>query len=141
MILPSSLFLAIVAIFTAAIHAFTSSKIDSTRRQPSPSLIGRCAFLDGLYYEPSFDASARKTDETWELGLLRDESFDHSQEYISKCLVKLVGLSEYDVYQTVRKACQNGVSLVEEFPLEIAEFYQDELTKLGIRCEIVPVEE
>ena len=79
--------------------------------------------------------------EVWELGLLRDDSCKHSQEYIPECLVNLVGLSEYDAYQTARKARQIGVSLIEEYPLEIAEFYQEELTKLGIRCEIVPVEE
>jgi ATP-dependent Clp protease adapter protein ClpS len=125
----------------SATNAFTSSKIGPVLRSPSASLTSTCAYLDGLYYEPSFHVSKEKTAEVWELGLIRDESFDHTHEHISKCLVKLVGLSEYDAYETVRQARQNGVSLIEEFPLEIAEFYQEELTKLGIICELVPSEE
>ncbi|KAL3794482.1 hypothetical protein HJC23_013955 [Cyclotella cryptica] len=142
MISTPYIFLAMVALcLISATHAFTSSKIGPIRSRPFASLTSSCAYLDGLYYEPSFHLSQRPTAEVWELGLLRDESREHPQEYISKCLVKLVGLSEYDAYLTVRKACQNGVSLIEEFPLEIAEFYHEELMKLGVLCEIVPVEE
>jgi len=79
--------------------------------------------------------------EVWELGLLRDESSEHSQEYIAGCLVNLVGLSEYDAYEIVRQTLQVGVCLIEDFPLEIAEFYQEELAKLGIRCEVAPIKE
>ncbi|KAL7482446.1 hypothetical protein ACHAW6_008121 [Cyclotella cf. meneghiniana] len=130
-----------ITICITATNAFTSSNIGPILRSPSASHHVACAYLDGLYYEPSFHASKEKTAEVWELGLLRDESFDHTHEHIAKCLVTLVGLSEYDAYETVRQARQNGVSLIEEFPLEIAEFYQEELTKHGILCELVPSEE
>lgn len=99
------------------------------------------AYLDGLYYEPSFDASEKMMAEVWELGLLRDETFENSQEYIARCLVNLVGLTELDVYEIVRQTLHVGVCLIEDFPLEIAEFYQEELAKLGIRSEIVPIKE
>ena len=137
----SPLSLAMVSICVTATNAFTSTKIDGIRRSPSSSLISVRAYLDGVYYEPSSHASERITAEVWELGLLRDETFDHSQEYIAGSLVNLVGLSEYDAYEIVRQTLQVGVCLIEDFPLEIAEFYQEELAKLGIRCEIVPIEE
>jgi len=77
----------------------------------------------------------------WELGLIDDSFANKTKEDVSRCLNEVVGLSEEDAELATAQAQQHGVSLIEEFPLEYAEAYLEELTSRGIVCEMVPIEE
>lgn len=61
--------------------------------------------------------------------------------YITRCLHEVVGLPLEDAELVTSQAKRLGISLIEEFPLEYAEAYLEELESRGIICEMVPVEE
>mmetsp|Transcript_18686 Transcript_18686/g.30517 ORF Transcript_18686/g.30517 Transcript_18686/m.30517 type:complete len:140 (+) Transcript_18686:150-569(+) len=108
------------------------------------------------HHRPSRQLSFRATAETsighdqnglfnlngmWELGLIDDSFANKTKEDVSRCLNEVVGLSREDAELVTSQAQQHGVSLIEEFPLEYAEAYLEELTSRGIVCEMVPIEE
>ena len=75
------------------------------------------------------------------MGLIDDSFANKTKEDVSRCLNEVVGLSREDAELVTAQAQQHGVSLIEEFPLEYAEAYLEELTSRGIVCEMVPIEE
>ena len=65
----------------------------------------------------------------------------NTREFVARCLVQIVGHSELTAYQTMMQAHQNGIAVVGIYRYEIAEMYYSELTKNGIVCDLVPVDE
>jgi ATP-dependent Clp protease adaptor protein ClpS len=77
--------------------------------------------------------------EAWEVRIYNDGK--NTREFVARCLVQIVGHSELTAYQTMMQAHQNGIAVVGIYRYEIAEMYYGELTKNGIVCDLVPVEE
>ena len=77
----------------------------------------------------------------WELGL-NDDTFTCQTKVDIPCVLhEVVGLSLEEAQLVTNQAKRHGVSLIDQFPLEYAEAYFDELTSRGIVCELVPIEE
>jgi ATP-dependent Clp protease adapter protein ClpS len=81
--------------------------------------------------------SRRGDDETWEVRLYNDGL--NTREHVSRSLVQVTGLSEYQAYQTMMRAHQNGMAVVGRYFYEIAEMFHDALKREGIICDIVPM--
>jgi ATP-dependent Clp protease adapter protein ClpS len=81
--------------------------------------------------------SRRRDHETWEVRLYNDGL--NTREHVSRSLVQVTGLSEYQAYQTMMRAHQNGMAVVGRYLYEIAEMFHDALKREGIICDIVPV--
>jgi len=77
--------------------------------------------------------------EAWEVRIYNDGR--NTREFVARCLVQIVGVSELKAYQTMMQAHQNGIAVVGRFVYEVAEMYYGELKKNGIVCDLVPVEE
>ena len=77
--------------------------------------------------------------EAWEVRIYNDGK--NTREFVARCLVQIVGHSELTAYQTMMQAHQNGIAVVGIYRYEIAEMYYGELTKNGIVCDLVPVDE
>lgn len=77
--------------------------------------------------------------EAWEVRIYNDGR--NTREFVARCLVQIVGVSELKAYQTMMQAHQNGIAVVGRFVYEVAEMYHGELKKNGIVCDLVPVEE
>eukprot|EP00554_Chaetoceros_debilis_P008036 CAMPEP_0194079800 /NCGR_PEP_ID=MMETSP0149-20130528/5941_1 /TAXON_ID=122233 /ORGANISM="Chaetoceros debilis, Strain MM31A-1" /LENGTH=208 /DNA_ID=CAMNT_0038761381 /DNA_START=61 /DNA_END=687 /DNA_ORIENTATION=- len=77
--------------------------------------------------------------EAWEVRIYNDGR--NTREFVARCLVQIVGVSELKAYQTMMQAHQNGIAVVGVFVYEVAEMYHGELKKNGIVCDLVPVEE
>jgi ATP-dependent Clp protease adapter protein ClpS len=76
-------------------------------------------------------------DETWEVRLYNDGL--NTREHVSRSLVYVTGLSEYQAYSTMMQAHHNGMAVVGQYYYEIAEMFHDALKLEGIICDIVPV--
>ena len=76
--------------------------------------------------------------ETWEVRLYNDGL--NTREHVSRSLVQVTGLSEYQAYHTMMQAHHNGMAVVGQYYYEIAEMFHDALKLEGIICDIVPVE-
>jgi ATP-dependent Clp protease adapter protein ClpS len=81
--------------------------------------------------------SRRGDHETWEVRLYNDGL--NTREHVSRSLVQVTGLSEYQAYQTMMRAHQNDMAVVGRYFYEIAEMFHDALKREGIICDIVPV--
>jgi ATP-dependent Clp protease adapter protein ClpS len=82
--------------------------------------------------------SRRGDHKTWEVRLYNDGL--NTREHVSRSLVQVTtGLSEYQAYQTMMRAHQNGMAVVGRYFYEIAEMFHDALKCEGIICDIVPV--
>lgn len=77
--------------------------------------------------------------EAWEVRIYNDGK--NTREFVARCLVQIVGHSEFTAYQTMMQAHQNGMAVVGIYRYEVAEMYYGELTKNGIVCDFVPVDE
>jgi ATP-dependent Clp protease adapter protein ClpS len=80
----------------------------------------------------------QRSDETWEVRLYNDGL--NTREHVSRSLVQVTGLSEYQAYHTMMQAHHNGMAVVGQYYYEIAEMFHDALKLEGIICDIVPVE-
>ena len=80
----------------------------------------------------------QRTNETWEVRLYNDGL--NTREHVSRSLVQVTGLSEYQAYHTMMQAHQNGMAVVGQYYYEIAEMFHDALKCEGIICDIVPLE-
>lgn len=76
--------------------------------------------------------------ETWEVRLYNDGL--NTREHVSRSLVQVTGLSEYQAYHTMMQAHHNGMAVVGRYYYEIAEMFHDALKLEGIICDIIPVE-
>lgn len=65
----------------------------------------------------------------------------NTREHVARSLVQITGLTEMMAYRTMMQAHQNGIAIVGQFCLEIAELYNEGLRKQGIVSDIVPVDE
>eukprot|EP00568_Trieres_chinensis_P007115 CAMPEP_0183307008 /NCGR_PEP_ID=MMETSP0160_2-20130417/15426_1 /TAXON_ID=2839 ORGANISM="Odontella Sinensis, Strain Grunow 1884" /NCGR_SAMPLE_ID=MMETSP0160_2 /ASSEMBLY_ACC=CAM_ASM_000250 /LENGTH=147 /DNA_ID=CAMNT_0025470499 /DNA_START=296 /DNA_END=740 /DNA_ORIENTATION=+ len=81
----------------------------------------------------------RVGNEAWEVRIYNDGM--NTREFVARCLVQIVGLTEFDAYQTMMHAHQNGIAVVGRYVYERAELYHDGLKENGIICDLVPVEE
>jgi ATP-dependent Clp protease adapter protein ClpS len=108
-----------------------------------PSILERPATTK----EPSVKEEERVADkrqqherynETWEVRLYNDGL--NTREHVSRSLVQVTGLSEYQAYHTMMQAHHNGMAVVGQYYYEIAEMFHDALKLEGIICDIVPVE-
>ena len=77
--------------------------------------------------------------EGWEVRIYNDGT--NTREFVARCLVQIVGLTEMGAYQTMMQAHKNGIAVVGRYVYERAEMYHDALKKNGIICDLVPVEE
>ena len=80
----------------------------------------------------------QRYNETWEVRLYNDGL--NTREHVSRSLVQVTGLSEYQAYHTMMQAHQNGMAVVGQYYYEIAEMFHDALKLEGIICDIIPVE-
>lgn len=79
----------------------------------------------------------KRYDEHWEVRLYNDGL--NTREHVSRSLVQVTGLSEFQAYQTMMQAHEKGMAVVGRYFYEIAEMFQDALKREGIICDIVPV--
>ncbi len=77
--------------------------------------------------------------EAWEVRIYNDGR--NTREFVARCLVQIVGVSEMSAYQTMMQAHQNGIAVVGRYVYEVAEMYYGALKKNGIICDLVPVDE
>ena len=77
--------------------------------------------------------------ESWEVRIYNDVM--NTREFVARCLVQLVGLSEMAAYQTMMQAHQNGLAVVGRYAFERAEMYHEALTSNGIMCDMIPVDD
>eukprot|EP00567_Pseudictyota_dubia_P009663 CAMPEP_0197451284 /NCGR_PEP_ID=MMETSP1175-20131217/28335_1 /TAXON_ID=1003142 /ORGANISM="Triceratium dubium, Strain CCMP147" /LENGTH=121 /DNA_ID=CAMNT_0042983941 /DNA_START=461 /DNA_END=826 /DNA_ORIENTATION=+ len=84
-------------------------------------------------------AKDRVGNEGWEVRIYNDGM--NTREFVARCLVQIVGLSEMSAYQTMMQAHQNGIAVVGRYVYERAEMYHEALKKNGIICDLVPVDE
>ncbi len=77
--------------------------------------------------------------ESWEVRIYNDVM--NTREFVARCLVQLVGLSEIAAYQTMMQAHQNGLAVVGRYAFERAEMYHEALTSNGIMCDMIPVDD
>jgi ATP-dependent Clp protease adapter protein ClpS len=80
----------------------------------------------------------QRYNETWEVRLYNDGL--NTREHVSRSLVQVTGLSEYQAYHTMMQAHHNGMAVVGQYYYEIAEMFHDALKLEGIICDIIPVE-
>ena len=81
----------------------------------------------------------RTGSEAWEVRIYNDVK--NTREFVARCLVQVVGLSEMSAYQTMMQAHQNGLAVVGRYAFERAEMYHEALTDNGIMCDIIPVDD
>lgn len=84
-------------------------------------------------------AKERVGNEAWEVRIYNDGM--NTREFVARCLVQIVGLTEMTAYQTMMQAHQNGIAVVGRYMYERAEMYHEALKKNGIICDLVPVDE
>ena len=77
--------------------------------------------------------------ESWELRLYNDGK--NTREHVARSLVKVIGMSEMNAYQTMMTAHQTGMAKVGRWIYEVAEMYHEALKIKGIVCDLAPVEE
>jgi ATP-dependent Clp protease adapter protein ClpS len=74
--------------------------------------------------------SRRGDHETWEVRLYNDGL--NTREHVSRSLVQVTTcLSEYQAYQTMMRAHQNGMAVMGRYFYEIAEMFHDALKREG----------
>lgn len=61
----------------------------------------------------------------------------NTREYVSRCLVEVVGLCEERAFCTMMRAHSAGIAVVGEWRLEVAEMYEMELGGRGIKCDVI----
>jgi len=77
--------------------------------------------------------------EEWLLRIYND-SFN-TREYVSRCLVEVVGLDEQRAFYTMMRAHDFGIAAVGDYRQNVAETYHEKLGKCGIRSDVVPSSE
>jgi ATP-dependent Clp protease adapter protein ClpS len=105
---------------------------------------GGPAILERPRTEEKRQNNARKErssmgDETWEVRIYNDGM--NTREHVARALVQITGLPEFNAYQTMMQAHQNGIAAVGRWCFELAEMYNDGLRQHGIISDIVPVDE
>ncbi|CAM9411071.1 unnamed protein product [Chrysoparadoxa australica] len=94
--------------------------------------------------KPTFGVESSSEEEVkvggrYKLMLFNDNG--NTREYVARCLVSVVGMSESDAYDIMTQAHKNGMAVVGMWHLELAEAYNEELGSKGIISEVVPVDD
>jgi len=110
----------------------------SIRRVDGPAVLDRPEVVKRETRSPVKEKQ-RVGNEAWEVRIYNDGL--NTREFVARCLVQIVGLSEMIAYQTMMQAHQNGIAVVGRYVYERAEMYHDALKKSGIICDLVPVDE
>lgn len=128
--------LTITSLVATATDAFVLPKVGAIHRAsyfPVDSALTAC--LDGTVYEPSQPEPQREPylNDTCYLSLYHDGTNQHSEEYIVKCITDIVGMEPGDAYDALSQSKQiGGVGFLDEYPVEEAEYYYEQLTAKGI---------
>ena len=77
--------------------------------------------------------------EGWEVRLYNDPF--NKREFVARCLMEIVGLSETSSYQVMMQAHQNGIAAIGRYHRERAELYRDRLVGEGLVCDMIPVDD
>mmetsp|Transcript_4095 Transcript_4095/g.3882 ORF Transcript_4095/g.3882 Transcript_4095/m.3882 type:complete len:151 (-) Transcript_4095:485-937(-) len=77
--------------------------------------------------------------EGWEVRLYNDPF--NKREFVARCLMEIVGISETASYQIMMGAHQVGIAAIGRYHRERAELYRDRLTEEGLVCDMVPVDD
>lgn len=77
--------------------------------------------------------------EGWEVRLYNDPM--NKREYVAKCLMEIVGLSEGSSYQVMMQAHQIGIAVIGRYHQERAELYKNSLSEHGLVCDMVPCDD
>jgi len=93
----------------------------------------------GLVEKKAMKDRERTGSDAWEVRIYNDVK--NTREFVSRCLVQIVGLSETFAYQTMMQAHKNGLAAVGTYAFERAEMYHEALTENGIMCDMIPVDE
>lgn len=129
---------------SAAVETNDLVMMPATLERPKVSVGGGPAVLDRPAVEKKQEKSPVKERKTtgsgaWEVRIYNDGK--NTREFVARCLVQIVGVSELTAYQTMMQAHQNGIAVVGTYVYEVAEMYYGELKKNGIVCDLVPVDE
>ena len=65
----------------------------------------------------------------------------NKREYVAKCLMEIVGLSEGSSYQVMMQAHQIGIAVIGRYHQERAELYKNSLSEHGLVCDMVPCDD
>jgi ATP-dependent Clp protease adaptor protein ClpS len=119
-----------------------STMVHAIHRQRSLPAARRATFLGAAVLERPLEEvrtldRTQRYDEHWEVRLYNDGL--NTREHVSRSLVQVTGLSEFQAYQTMMQAHEKGMAVVGRYFYEIAEMFQDALKREGIICDIVPV--
>ena len=77
--------------------------------------------------------------EGWEVRLYNDPF--NKREFVARCLMEIVGLSDTASYQVMMQAHQNGIAAIGRYHRERAELYRDRLVGEGLVCDMIPVDD
>eukprot|EP00558_Chaetoceros_sp_UNC1202_P010738 CAMPEP_0197237610 /NCGR_PEP_ID=MMETSP1429-20130617/4399_1 /TAXON_ID=49237 /ORGANISM="Chaetoceros sp., Strain UNC1202" /LENGTH=172 /DNA_ID=CAMNT_0042696643 /DNA_START=130 /DNA_END=648 /DNA_ORIENTATION=+ len=104
----------------------------------SPAVLDRPAVEKNQEKSPSKERKSTGSG-AWEVRIYNDGK--NTREFVARCLVQIVGVTEFTAYQTMMQAHQNGLAVVGTYVYEVAEMYYGALKKNGIVCDLVPVDE
>lgn len=78
-------------------------------------------------------------DRGWLVRLYNDPM--NKREFVARCLMEIVGLDDGAAYTVMMKAHQLGISVVGNYPREMAEMYKMRLSEEGLLIDMVPADD
>lgn len=78
-------------------------------------------------------------DRGWLVRLYNDPM--NKREFVARCLMEIVGLDDAAAYTVMMKAHQLGISVVGNYPREMAEMYKMRLSEEGLLIDMVPADD
>ena len=78
-------------------------------------------------------------DRGWLVRLYNDPM--NKREFVARCLMEICGLDDGAAYTVMMKAHQLGISVVGNYPREMAEMYKMRLSEEGLLIDMVPADD
>jgi ATP-dependent Clp protease adapter protein ClpS len=104
-----------------------------------PAVLDKPAVEDKVEQKDDVKQDARHGKENWKVRLYNDPM--NKREFVARCLMEIVGLSDTSAYQTMMHAHNNGLAVIGHYNLERAELYRDRLVENGLVVDMVPADD
>ena len=111
----------------------------SSAQFAGPAVLDKPAVEDKVEKKDDTKQDARQGKDGWAVRLYNDPM--NKREFVARCLMEIVGLSETSAYQTMMQAHNNGLSVIGHYHRERAELYRDRLLESGLVVDMVPVDD
>jgi ATP-dependent Clp protease adapter protein ClpS len=123
----------------------SSGSSSTMMSQPKVSFVGPAATVDAPAAVPAKidprkqqrKEKSEKTEDLWEVRLMNDKFNTH--EWVARCLVVVVGTTEWQAYKTTKQAHTEGEAFLGLYEKEIAELYTQGLREQGLVVRMLPV--